>query len=311
MIALTLAFASILLAAEPPLPDVVHSLPSTPAAPAWPVGAAPATPPKPAPPAAEDKWVTAFPHVRVNRAQKAVEFDGTVAWDFHNADTPRTELELLVCLPMRDKEHESLVLSQAKGAHVHAALLMIGLEPGTPGRIDFGDDKNPGVKRIAPVGPLVSVSFLYTKEGKERADDPRTWVVDEAWAREVKRTPHPVELPPRFQFVFGGSKVGQMRNEQGEKVNVYNADELGTLIGLCTFGTETIGITRIYSPDSGVDAPNFVSNNPAIPPADTQIRVRIAPASPPLTVQPEEPETPEGPDKKPASGPQTAPAPHP
>jgi hypothetical protein len=69
-----------------------------------------------------------------------------------------------------------------------------------------------------------------------------------------------------------------MRNPEGQKVNVYAADELGTLIGLCTFGSETVGITRIYSPDSGVDAPNFVAKNEAIPGADTPVRVRIVAA---------------------------------
>ena len=79
-----------------------------------------------------------------------------------------------------------------------------------------------------------------------------------------------------------------MRNEQGEKVNVYNADELGTLIGLCTFGSETIGLTRVYSPDSGVDAASFVANNAAIPPADTAVRVRVTPGQKPRVLPEEE-----------------------
>lgn len=289
-----------------PLPDVARKLPSRWSQPeSAPVVQAPGQPP-----AAEmDKWVDAFPHVRVNRAQKTVEFDGVVAWDFHDADAPRTELELLVCLPMRDKEHESLVLSKAKGAHVHAALLMVGLEPGAPGRIEFGaadeKDPEPGVKRVAPQGPEVAVEFVYTKSGKEVTDDARSWVRDEAGWREDKerraataeriterlnreraakgdkRVVTHVDVDPisgpTLTFVFGGSKVGQMRNEQGDKVNVYNADELGTLIGLCTFGSETIGLTRVYSPDSGLDAPSFIAKNEAIPPMDTPVRVRVKP----------------------------------
>lgn len=277
-----------------PVPEIANHLPND-----W----QPAPQAKPAAQATEDKWIEAFPGVRLNRALKAVEFDGKVAWDFHNADTPRTELELLVCLPMRDKEHESLVLSKAKGAHVHAALLMVGFQPGTPGKIDFGaadeKDQRPGVKRIAPEGPEVAVQFVYTKDGKEITEDARSWVKDEAGWRELqewkaaaaarikknfeadgRKVSHvdvdPISMPP-LTFVFGGSGVGQMRNEQGEKVNIYNADELGTLIGLCTFGTETIGLTRVYSPDSGVDAPSFIANNAAIPAADTPVRVRIQP----------------------------------
>ncbi|MFT3686291.1 MAG: YdjY domain-containing protein [Phycisphaerales bacterium] len=288
------------------VPPIAKQLPATWPPPGWPTrvtlpGEQPAKTDQTAKPAEKDEWVQVFKHVRVNRARKSVEFDGVVAWDFHNADTPRTELELLVCLPLRDKEHESLVLSKAKGADVHAALLMAGLEPGTPGRIEFGDgdgkDKQPGVKRVAPVGPEVDVRFAYLKEGKEVVDDPRSWVEDEAENREEARRieaakPTMMNGVTRrrdinyltlaknpYTYVFGGSKIGQMRNLEGEKVNVYAADELGTLIGLCTFGSETVGITRVYSPDSGVDAPNFVARNAAIPPADTPVRVRISPST--------------------------------
>ena len=288
---------------SPPLPEAASRLPPTWPPAGWsvapmmpgqgPSGVQPGE--KPAALTAEaDKWVQAFPHVRVNRGQKSIEFDGVVAWDFHNADTPRTELELLVCLPMRDKEHESLVLSKAKGTHVHAALLMIGLEPGTPGRIDFGaaenNDRQAGVTRVAPTGPEVAVEFVYAKAGKEVVDDARVWVTDEAGPREQKPAKEAKEgaeqlSAPALTFVFGGSKVGQMRNEQGERVNVYNADELGTLIGLCTFGSETIGLTRVYSPDSGLDLPSFVANNAAIPAADTAVRVRVSVAKKPANLR--------------------------
>jgi hypothetical protein len=68
-----------------------------------------------------------------------------------------------------------------------------------------------------------------------------------------------------------------MKNENGEQVNVYNADESGSLIGLCTFGSETIGLSEVVSPDSGVDVPRFVAKNDAVPPATTHVRVRVQP----------------------------------
>ncbi|MDP1661084.1 MAG: YdjY domain-containing protein [Phycisphaerales bacterium] len=278
MIVATLALAAAFAASEPPLPAIARSLPSAPPL-AVRFADAPADPPPAAP--AKDEWVGVFPSVRINRALKTVEFDGTVAWDFHNADTPRTELELLVCLPMRDKEHESLVLSKAKGTHVHAALLMVGLEPGTPGRLDFSGDGGNQVKRIAPTGPAVSVRFCYQKNGIEATDPAMSWVTDERPER------------PAPSLVFGGSSIGQMRNPQGDRVTTYNADELGTLIGLCTFGSETIGLTSVVSPDSGLDAPRFIGNNTAIPPADTAVRVRITaePTTLPAPAAPQQPAT--------------------
>lgn len=273
MILASLAIAAAFAAAEPPLPAIARSLPSAPPAPVR-LADAPAESPAVAP--TKDEWIGVFPSVRINRALKTVEFDGTVAWDFHNTDTPRTELELLVCLPMRDKEHESLVLSKAKGAHVHAALLMVGLEPGTPGRLDFSGDGGNQVKRVTPTGPAVSVRFCYQKNGVETTDPAMSWVTDE---RPQAQAPG---------LVFGGSSIGQMRNPQGERVTTYNADELGTLIGLCTFGSETIGLTTVVSPDSGLDAPRFIGNNAAIPPADTAVRVQVT-AEPPAPPVPQNP----------------------
>ncbi|HYD01937.1 MAG TPA: YdjY domain-containing protein [Phycisphaerales bacterium] len=273
MIPLLVAVALMLQPADNGASTLGGKLPATWPPPGWPTavcmpGQPGATDSSPSAAATipEDKWVAVLPHVRINRSQRAVEFDGTVAWDFHNPDTPRTELELLVCLPLRDKEHESLVVSKATGAHVHAALLMVGLEPGTPGRIDFGEGTDVVIKRVPPTGPAVSVAFVYAKGGAERVDDARTWVVDEADGGPIS-------------LVFGGSKVGQKRNEARERVNVYNADELGTLIGLCTFGSETIGNTSVVSPDSGLDRPRYIANNPGIPPADTAVRVRITPVA--------------------------------
>lgn len=319
----TVLAAALSLGQQPStVPEVAHQLPRTVPPAAWPAGSKPvdassptgkdaAKAPQAAAPAEQDKWVTVFPHVRVNRAQKAVEFDGKVPWDFHNPDTPRTELELLVCLPMRDKEHESLVMSEAKGADVHAALLMVGFEPGSPGRLEFGEGKDDKLKRIAPVGPIVSVSFRYLKDGTEHADDPRSWVTDEhATPRERLEETDDVDLfsrCPTFSMVFGGSKVGQKRNEQGSKVNVYGADELGTLIGLCTFGSETIGTTTVVSPDSGVDGPRYIANNKVIPAADTPVQVRIEPDRILADFRPNDQKSAPGSNKTPALAPQQAP----
>ena len=292
----SLLSASLLVPPAPTAPDIARNLPPTWPPPGWPTrvtlpgesaAGTQATASKKAE-APENKWVDVFPHVRINRAQKSVEFDGIVAWDFHDADAPRTELELLVCLPMRDKEHESLVQSKAKGAHVHAALLMLGLEPVSPGRIDFGEGKDDKVSKYAPVGPLVKATFIYVKDGKEVTADPRDWFTDEigerAWEEQKRRRAEEhgpgrrrIDEPERYPFelVFGGSKIGPMRDESGNKVDVYFADATGALIGLCTFGSEVIGNNSVVSPDSGVDVPRFVAKNDAIPPANTPVRVRV------------------------------------
>ena len=89
------------------------------------------TPTEPTPVPTAATWAEASPGLRVSREARALEFDGTVPIDVHGK-APRVFLEVLVC--SRDtREHESLVVTDVKPSSVHAALLMLGMTPGTPG----------------------------------------------------------------------------------------------------------------------------------------------------------------------------------
>jgi len=105
-----------------------------------------------------------LPGVRANLATKVVEFDGIVPINCHDPRTPDVYLEVMVCTP-DTKEHESLVMTKARASDVHAALLAIGLEPGSPGRWDFKDKE---FIPVPPRGGAVEVRLAYkTADGKE------------------------------------------------------------------------------------------------------------------------------------------------
>jgi hypothetical protein len=201
-----------------------------------------------------------FPHVRVDAKAKMVEFDGFVPIDAHVADAPLVFLEVVACTT-DTKEHEALVVTQARASQVHAALLLIGLEPGSPGKWELkGDDLVP----VDPTGPSVDVLISWT---------------DEAGARVSRR---PVEMVSRFdggapfdpdgtgRWLFAGS---QMVTRAGREW--YDADGAGTLIGLTTFGSETIAWSRVISPDASVQDPEWVAKKETVPRVGTPVTVQV------------------------------------
>ncbi|MFN0011550.1 MAG: YdjY domain-containing protein [Phycisphaerales bacterium] len=221
------------------------------------------------PPAARD----IFPGVRVDLAAKVVEFDGVVPMDCHDPQTPHVYLELLVCGP-DSREHESLVMTRAKPSHIHAALLMLGLEPGAPGRFESRDGR---AVAIAAAGPEVAVEFEYAGgDGKKVIARPAEWIksakdgrgFDGAGGTGVAKTP-PV-------WVFSGSRfVKRPDPATGQHREVYDADGTGVVVGLHTFGSEVVGLRQALSPDSARLEPEWIADTARVPKMGTSVVVRL------------------------------------
>lgn len=171
-------------------------------------------------------------------------------------------LEVFACL-QDTKEHESMVMTSVRPSHVHAALLLIGLKPGKPGGWDLVDDK---LVPIEPSGDAVLVQIAYTDAtGKRIVLTPYDLVVDATTGEAFsgKNDGH---------WLFAGSR---MVKRQGREW--YDADGAGMLIGLTTFGGETIAWSHTISPDSNMQAPEWIASSKATPPAGTPVRVTISP----------------------------------
>jgi hypothetical protein len=175
-------------------------------------------------------------------------------------DTPRIYLEVVACTP-DSKEHESLLLTQAMPSHIHAALLLIGLEPGRPGKWEWTGDK---IMATPPSGPRLVVTARYEKEGQTVEADPAQWIIDIGTNRTLAQS------AGGDHWVFAGS---QMVTLQGREH--YRADSDGTLIGLTTFGTETIAWTGMFNPDSGFETPHWIVNAATVPDYKTPVVVRL------------------------------------
>lgn len=217
----------------------------------------------PAPAPAQGALREAFPFVRVDLDRRLVEFDGHVPISLTDPRAPRVYLELLVCTP-DTKEHETLVVTSARPAHVHAALLSLGLEPGKPATWTQSEGK---VIPHAPQGAPLTVEFVTRDEsGAETVWTPSQWVTN---ARSNEAWPGDGEIG-NGGWVFAGS-VTQDRPGRAP----YAADEAGTLVGLTSFGTEVIAWTGVLSPDSTVDEPEWIADAANVPPLDTPVTVRI------------------------------------
>ncbi len=233
--------------------------------------------------------VGVFPGVRMDRERAVVEVDGRVATDVHDPDTPEVWLEVLVCTP-DTREHEALVVIDAKAEHVQAGLLLAGFVAGEPGRweerrgrleatppesskegrleaappdsLKEGQVKTAppgaqggGVVGVEPTGDRVEVVFVV--DGREV--DPRSWMVLAGGGDA-----------DRLEWVFAGSKFREFRGRE-----VYLAGVEGTVVGLTTFGSEIVGLRAMHHPDSAVEQPRFLAKVEAVPGYGEKVVVRL------------------------------------
>lgn len=204
-----------------------------------------------------------FPGIRVDVDRRIVEFDGEIAIDAHNSHTPRVYIEVLVCSP-DSREHEAIVVTRAKPSLVHAALLAAGFKEGEPGSWTW-DEASKALNALPPSGDPVHIDLMIDGTTRNLTDfvtraDTNHSLTDDA-----------LTSTPPASFVFAGSTL---RTRAG--VERYEADGAGTLIGLTTFGTETIAWSRLYSPDSGVEEPVWIAAAARVPAQGTKVAIRIS-----------------------------------
>ncbi|GAB5496142.1 MAG: hypothetical protein Phyf2KO_12220 [Phycisphaerales bacterium] len=207
--------------------------------------------------------VEVFDGVVVDYDSRAVEVAGFMPVDVSHEETPDIMIELFAeAHGVRD--FEALISLDTEARNVHAALLMLGLEPGSPGRIDVDHSKEGSpLKRVDPTGPELSVRIRYEKDGALVTQDPTKWVHDPETGQAFS------DLKPRFYF--GGSSFREFEGSEWFMARVE-----GTVVGLCTFGTidggtEIVGCTPVLSPHSDMGDPVWYTINELVPPYGTEM----------------------------------------
>ncbi|MEM1097448.1 MAG: YdjY domain-containing protein [Planctomycetota bacterium] len=199
-----------------------------------------------------------IPGISLHREAGFLDLDATVIG--HGCEW----LELVACTP-GSREHEALVTIDAKPSDLHLALLLLGMDPGTPQTGVRGDE---GWTIVPPTGPKVDLQFvLTTEEGQgERLVPVESWVFDRA-------ADAPLVDHPDGGWIFTGSRfVRDSRDPQSPEV--YLADVNGTAVSLVHFGDETIG--RDTAVTESDDGQNLTPHAEVMPPNGTRIRLRIS-----------------------------------
>ncbi len=173
-------------------------------------------------------------------------------------------LEQLVCLA-GTREHESILALTARPRDVHAALLLVGAEPGDTGSWRQGIAPNGAVTTVAipPSGSRLSVWARWV-DGSGSEHESRL----HEWVRDVNSG----LVMPDGPFVFSGSIVQDVEERDasgeptGEVRTVYAADLGGSVVGLVTFGDEVVAWQEVI-PDQVDVAPAVWVADPSVIPA--------------------------------------------
>ena len=204
------------------------------------LGAAPATRP------AEQK----LPHLQVNVAKKQIRIEC-------EAINAEEKLEFLVCAT-GTKEYESVLRSRARPSHLHLALLMLGLEPGTP--VKFNEAEN---RWIPPRGPALKLFCEFQRDGK---------TVNFPATRLMRSTKDKAAMP-EVNWVFAGAPT----LDDGE----YAADVTGYLITVVNFEHTVIDIPQVRSNKN--ESLEWEINPEVMPKRNTRVWLIIEPAKQPDT----------------------------
>jgi hypothetical protein len=161
-------------------------------------------------------------------------------------------LEMFAC-PPNTKEHESIVSVQSEAFVIHAGLLAVGAETGTP--VVFTPEYKP------PTGTKVEIDVIWKdKEGKEQKVRAQDWIRD-------ARTKKAMELP----WVFAGS--GFWKNEE-LGTSGYLAED-GDLVCVANFSTAMLDVpAEMTNDNSGL---LFEAWTERIPPLGWPVRLVFRP----------------------------------
>lgn len=194
-------------------------------------GARPATVPT-SPPTTRSSLVE-FPGIVVDRASRQVRVDC-------EALSVEAPLEFF-CVSADGPEHESVLRTRAKPSHIHAGLLLLGLEPGSP--VQYDEKTN---SWRPPSGPRVRVSVEWTDESGKRIHRPAEQLLRPTGKGSERATPR--------QWIFAGSH----QRDDG----TYLGDLTGYVVTLVNFDHALIDVSELVGSSdatlewqTAVDAP--------------------------------------------------------
>lgn len=212
-----------------------------------------------------------LPGISINSKERYVDVTAEVCLD-------EGALELIVCT--RDsKEHEAVIVIDAKPMHIHAALLLIGAKPGSPARRIPPNEERSYWIDTPPTGGEVGVFVAFQdKEGKW-TERPISDFLRRIENPEGEINPAPENAPAKFpthRFLFAGSVL----ITDGEGPRRYICDESGHVISISTFGDELLCLPDVHGQENA--SLDWEVDPEQIPPVGTKCLLRLRPILPPV-----------------------------
>jgi len=205
-----------------------------------------------------------LPGIEVNVQARCVDIEATVC-------LREGTLELVACTK-GGKEHESIVAIEARPMHVHAALLLLGAEPGNPAIMKPVEGEETIWLKVPPRGDLVDVSLVWKKEGGEIIERPISDFIVRADSDGIEDEEDKERGSlPTHAFLFAGSRL----IANGEGPRIYLSDRSGNLISLATFGDELLCLPGVHSRENG--ALLWEINATQLPELGAQVILRLRP----------------------------------
>lgn len=189
-----------------------------------------------------------FEHVSIDRATNRVTVDAEII-------DVRMPLEFL-CVVAGTSEHEAVLRTRARPSDVHAALLVLGLAPGSPASFSPAADR-----WMPPTGPALRLSVEFDRDGGA-VSLPAYRLMRDA---ESKRP-----MPPTT-WVFSGGRV----LTDGEYAGTYGADLTGYVVSVVNFEYAPIDIAEVASSDN--ETLEWELDPATAPPPGTPVRLVIEP----------------------------------
>jgi hypothetical protein len=253
-------------------------------------GDTPATDAKPAAPAATQTAKTArkvspelkaaleklaLPGVKLNIEEWSVDVDSKVC-------LREGMLELIACTK-DSKEHESIIMIEAKPSHVHTALLLLGAKPGRPATQEAIDPEMTRFRSFPPSGGPIDVFLVITDPAGKQTEHPISDFIIPSdrndWGHSAEEADESEEEKkfPTHTFLFAGSHlVGE-----SEGPRRYLCDSSGNVISITTFGDELLCLPGFHDHSNG--ALMWQANGEKLPEVDSKVILRLRPrTAPPL-----------------------------
>ena len=205
-----------------------------------------------------------FPGITIKAEERCVDVDATICLS-------EGYLELVACTK-DTKEHESIMVIDAKAQHIHAALLLLGAKPGNPAMRKPINEEATRWVHVPPQGNPVKVSLVFADGDGAMVEHPISDFITTS-EDESGLPPTAAEEKAVFPdtFVFAGS----LFHGAGDGPQQYLCEESGNVISVSTFGDELLCLSGMHAQDNA--ALSWQINTDKIPELGTKVTLRLRP----------------------------------